>query len=116
MLKSILAGLLLSFALVLPAQANHDLNGVCMSIAMSMVNIATDVVSGSTEKETTQWYLDYLASQGKVPGDFEKRILHVIKVVHAIQPLTGETLEPVIEKEYNLCMSIHGDYSRLQVF
>ena len=118
MFKNLVAGLALSlFLLSSPVQAKHDPEGVCTAIAMSMINIPEDADSGTTEEAATQWYLDYLAARGfHELNHFQKRVLEMIKVVHSVKPLNPKTLEPVVIKEYELCLSIHGDYSKLQTF
>ena len=118
MFKNLIAGLALSlFLFSSPVQAKHDPEGVCTAIAMSMINIAEDADSGTTEEAATQWYLDYLAARGfHELNHFQKRVLEMIKVVHSVKPLNPKTLEPVVIKEYELCLSIHGDYSKLQTF
>ena len=117
-LNKSLASLGLAMALLVSpalAQAPVSIPESCVVVVQSMINIAEDKdTNGTTVEQATQYYLSYLMSQGVTQlHPVQNRIFAKIKEVHELNPLTPQTLEPLVEKELALCLKLKGDYSKL---
>ena len=84
----------------------------CMGIAESILNIGQDRIDGLTKKEAVEFYDQVLA--GNKPNAFNLRVYLMIEEVFKFKNLeTLENLMDFIKKEYDLCNSVKGDYSKL---
>ena len=119
-LKHLFLVSILALGLAGPAQAQvqipDNLPESCLTMALSMINIAQDRdETGATPEEQAKYYLNFLHGAGvEKLSPFHKRVLVQIKEIGKLSPLTPKTLQPLVDKEMGVCKLVNGDYDKLK--
>ena len=99
------------FSVNTPAFAQLPPYKECIGIAESILNIGQARIDGFTKKEAIEFYGQALA--GNKPSAFNLRVYLMIEEVFKFKNLeTLENLMDFAKKEYDLCNSVKGDYSK----